>query len=309
MRSKIIILLKILFSCLLIAFLVFDESIKLSLLFKNFFLHLDKLFISILLIFLSIIIGSYRWYLILKVFKVNINLYTVFKITYIGNLFNSLLLGGYGGDAFRAYYIYKITNKKKITSLVTVLIDRIIGVIGLFLVIFFFVFQVDGSLKLLLQTVELIRVKYIIIFIFILIVFFFFLYLYLIQKFQDFKEIIKKFIEYLVNNIFVFFISINLSIFIFLTVNFVAFLLSKYLFGFDINLEVIFISNSIASFANIIPITPGGLGVGEYSFSTVIKVLIKNQELVGIVNIFIMFRLLNVITSLPSLYFFFSYKK
>jgi uncharacterized membrane protein YbhN (UPF0104 family) len=130
---------------------------------------------------------------------------------------------------------------------------------------------------------------------------------YLIHKLSDFKKI-KKFLGYFRKNIFIFFIIINLSILIFLTVNFIAFLLSKYLFKFNINIEEIFISNTIAIFSSIIPITPEGLGIGEYSFSAITKILAGNQELKGLENVFLMHRLLNIVATLPALYYFYNYK-
>jgi uncharacterized protein (TIRG00374 family) len=307
-EKNVVIFFKIFISLLLISYLIFDESIKLSLLFNSSFLHDGKLLILILIIFLTIIIGAYRWYLILKVFKFDISLYKVFKITYIGNLFNNLLLGGYGGDALRVHYICKASDKKKLTLFATVLIDRIIGAIGLFFVGFFFIFQIDGGLKFLIQIIELINVKYTIILLLILILIVFFFNFYLIPKISNFKKKITKFIEYLKRNIFTFLITINLSILIFLIVNFIAFFLSKYLFKFNINIEEIFISNTMAIFSSMIPITPGGLGIGEYSFSEVTKMLAGNQELKGIANVFLMHRLLNIFATLPALYFFFNYK-
>jgi glycosyltransferase 2 family protein len=113
-EKKVVIFFKIVISLVLISYLIFDESIKLSLLFNSLFLHNGKLLILILIIFLTIIIGAYRWYLILKVFKFDISLYKVFKITYIGNFFNNLLLGGYGGDALRIHYICKASDKKNL---------------------------------------------------------------------------------------------------------------------------------------------------------------------------------------------------
>lgn len=307
-EKKAVIFFKIVISLLLISYLIFDESIKLSLLLDSFFLFKVELLMLILIIFFTILIGAYRWYLILKVFNFDISLYKVFKITYIGNFFNNLILGGYGGDALRIHYICKASDKKKLTLFATVLIDRIIGAIGLFFVGFFFIFQIDGSLKFLIQIIELINVKYIIILLLILVLIVFFFNFYLIPKISNLKKKITRFIEYLKRNIFTFFITINFSILIFLIVNFIAFLLSKYLFKFNINIEEIFISNTMAIFSSMLPITPGGLGIGEYSFSVVTKMLAGNQELRGIANVFLMHRLLNIFATLPALYYFFNYK-
>ncbi len=88
-------------------------------------------------------------------------------------------------------------------------------------------------------------------------------------------------------------------------VNFIAFLFSKDLFKFNINIEKIFISNTIAIFLSIILITPSGLGIGEYSFSAATNALTGNQVLKGTANVFLMHRLLNTVASPAGTLLFF----
>jgi uncharacterized protein (TIRG00374 family) len=246
--------------------------------------------------------------LILKIFKFNINYYKVFKITYIGNLFNSLLLGGYGGDALRVYYIYNATNEKKLTLSLTVLIDRIFGFVGLCIIAGYSIFQTDSGISLLYQFLNLIKLNHILTILLIFTVTLGLFYFFVLQKYKNYNNKIKKFYKYFKKNKANFSILIILSILIFLIVNFVAFLLSKHFFGFKLNIDQIFISNSISNFANAIPLTPGGIGIGEYFFSQTIKIVADNSELFGIGNVVILFRLLNIIASLPSFYYFFLYK-
>ena len=64
--------------------------------------------------------------------KFNIELKKVLEITYISCFFNSIFLGGFGGDFLRAYYIYNSSKTNKIKLSFSVLIDRFIGFVGLF---------------------------------------------------------------------------------------------------------------------------------------------------------------------------------
>jgi glycosyltransferase 2 family protein len=308
MNKKLIIFFKIIVFLILILYLVSNETIKLDILFNNLFLQYQIILISILLIFISILIGSFRWYLILKIFKFNINYYKVFKITYIGNFFNSLLLGGYGGDALRVYYIYNATNEKKLVLSSTVLIDRIFGLVGLCIIAGYFIFQTNDGINLMYLFLNFIKIDNIFLIILIFTLGLGLFYIFLLQKYNNLKNKIKKFYRYFRRNISMFFILIILSILIFLIVNFVAFLLSKHLLGFELSIDQIFLSNSISNLANAIPLTPGGIGIGEYFFSQTIKIITQNSELFGLANVIILFRLLNIVTSLPSIYYFLIYK-
>ncbi len=77
------------------------------------------------------IVATVRIYLLTKAHEIKISFTALLKNLYIGFLFNPILMGSTGGDIVRSYYLTKETSDK--TKIVTVLfLDRFIGVISMF---------------------------------------------------------------------------------------------------------------------------------------------------------------------------------
>lgn len=77
-------------------------------------------------------IGGYRIYTLFKAYDdVKISFFTQVKIFLIGLFFNNFMLGSTGGDVMRAYYLSKRTAHKKTEVIATVFLDRIIGVLSM----------------------------------------------------------------------------------------------------------------------------------------------------------------------------------
>ena len=106
----------------------FDFSL-ISNLVNNFALNITLIFLTII----TIILGGYRWYLILKSFDVKITLRKTLKIQYIASFFNNVLFGTIGGDILKVHYVIKHSNNNKLRNNLTILIDRVFGLIGLFI--------------------------------------------------------------------------------------------------------------------------------------------------------------------------------
>ncbi len=87
------------------------------------------------LLFLACLtIGAIRWKLILEAQGLRISWTRSLCIYFIGHFFNSFMFGATGGDVARAYYAAKETHHKKTEAVATVIIDRVIGMLALFLV-------------------------------------------------------------------------------------------------------------------------------------------------------------------------------
>lgn len=103
----------------------------------DFLSHLNQVtlldyFYCFLLLTTIEIIGGYRIYTLFKTYDdVNISFFTQFKIFLIGLFFNNFMLGSTGGDVVRAYYLSKRTAHKKTEVVATVFLDRIIGVLSM----------------------------------------------------------------------------------------------------------------------------------------------------------------------------------
>ena len=61
-------------------------------------------------------------------------------------------------------------------------------------------------------------------------------------------------------------------------------------------------------FLSAIPISPGGIGIGEVTFVFINENLF-NTYINNLTNVIVYFRLIVFITSLPGIFFFINYKK
>jgi uncharacterized protein (TIRG00374 family) len=75
----------------------------------------------------SFLLASVRWLLLLKVQEIVLPLRVVMALTFIGQFFNSFLLGTTGGDVIRTLYIIRYAPSKKTHAVLSILMDRAIG--------------------------------------------------------------------------------------------------------------------------------------------------------------------------------------
>jgi uncharacterized protein (TIRG00374 family) len=78
-----------------------------------------------------LLLGVLRWHIILKVHGLALPLGRTVEISLIAHFFNSFLLGSVGGDLFKAYYAARETHHKKVEAVVTVAVDRVIGLFSM----------------------------------------------------------------------------------------------------------------------------------------------------------------------------------
>lgn len=71
-----------------------------------------------------------RWRQLLYVQNVRLSVGVVLRLMWLGLFFNLFLIGAVGGDLIKAYYVSKHTASRA-ESVITVLVDRIIGLLGL----------------------------------------------------------------------------------------------------------------------------------------------------------------------------------
>ncbi len=89
------------------------------------------LILSALLMGATVMTGVLRWQIVLRVHGLDMPLWRTTQISFIAHFFNSFLLGSVGGDVLKAYYVARETHHKKTEAVVTVLVDRIIGMFSL----------------------------------------------------------------------------------------------------------------------------------------------------------------------------------
>lgn len=76
-----------------------------------------------------------RWSVLMRVLLVNIPFATAFRLHLLGIFYNNCLPTSVGGDLLRAWYVTTHTHKK-LEAALSVLVDRIIGLIGMLIMAF-----------------------------------------------------------------------------------------------------------------------------------------------------------------------------
>ena len=306
---KILSIFKLIIIFIAFYYLFTNDSFDFNQLFKKEYFENIEIFIFVaILISSTYLIGSLRWWLILKSLNYKVKFKEIIQITYIGAFFNNVLFGAYGGDLVKGYYIYKFTNNS-FRSTFTILLDRSIGFIGLFIIGIFSFISIFGNNFDLSSYQNSISI--IILFIFLLIFFF-----YLINKVR-YKYIslkLNKFLDslfiYIINNKFNFLIYIFLSVILFMIVHYGVYLISDYIFYFNIGIEKIFFLNFFTTIINAIPLTPGGIGLGELTFIKTNELFfLKEAYIKNLANIIVLYRLINLFICLPGAVIYIFQKK
>ena len=76
------------------------------------------------------LIGSVRWYLLMKVRGLPVTFAKTFRLTMVGVFFNICMPGSTGGDLMKAYYAAKGSGQRTV-AVMTVVVDRVCGLLGL----------------------------------------------------------------------------------------------------------------------------------------------------------------------------------
>lgn len=82
---------------------------------------------SVVLVGIVLLLGILRWGMVLKVHGLQLPFSRAAEISFVAHFFNSFLLGSTGGDLMKAYYAARETHHKKTESVVTVFVDRLVG--------------------------------------------------------------------------------------------------------------------------------------------------------------------------------------
>jgi uncharacterized protein (TIRG00374 family) len=77
-------------------------------------------------------LGIIRWQMILRVQGLELKYSRATSIFFVGMFFNAFLLGSTGGDVIKAWYVAHETHHKKAEAVATVVVDRLIGLLALF---------------------------------------------------------------------------------------------------------------------------------------------------------------------------------
>jgi glycosyltransferase 2 family protein len=97
--------------------------------------NLQLMVVAVFFYTMNFVIGGVRWYGINKALGLGSSLNFCIRIFFVGGFFSQFLVGGgYGGDVYRIWVLVRRTGQR-LTSFMTVFIDRASGFVGAIIVI------------------------------------------------------------------------------------------------------------------------------------------------------------------------------
>ncbi|MEO6435349.1 MAG: lysylphosphatidylglycerol synthase transmembrane domain-containing protein [Tepidisphaeraceae bacterium] len=95
--------------------------------------HADRSYLlaAIAIFPLTFLLTGLRWHLLLTAVAIHIGAAKAFVINMVGAFYNTFLPGSTGGDVIKAVYAARLAPDHRTRAVMTVLIDRVIGLLGL----------------------------------------------------------------------------------------------------------------------------------------------------------------------------------
>ncbi len=243
--EKYSLLVKLIFLSLFvyIIFRTVDIGESLSLLLEvNYFI-----LIPIFLYIPALILATYKWKLVL-----NYNFFELFKLYWISNFFSTFLPSTIGGDGYKVLRLGNELGRKKV--LISVLIDRVTGLLGVLILAAILSFTVIPVLELQISFVNIVVISFFAVLFFILSVFFEIKTIIISKYITRFKydEKISWNKVFLVSLLYPILGAISLWTYL-------------YMFGYPINPLLILEFYLLIQIISMIPVSINALGIYELS--------------------------------------------
>jgi uncharacterized protein (TIRG00374 family) len=313
-RGKWIILLKCILAGLILMLLVKTSQLNLHLL-TNITRHTGLFASFILIIFTIVFITAWRWHLLSDVQQISLGLTKTIKPAYIAGAFNTLLPGSVGGDFIRCHYVCQRIPERKSSILLTIFFDRLIGLIGILSTLclagLLHISYIAGQPKLITMLLILLTgCVGLITFIMSLMLIppRFSLSAWLRQCFAanaivlriaTYLEVFQQYripTKVLVKSVI---ISIIVEYLLVMGLLIIAAMIGMPLLDFS---QVV-LALGMTLLVSVIPVTPGGIGVGEMAFANIL-LLFNPGSMIAYATIFLAYRLLSMVAYLPALLFY-----
>lgn len=298
-------------------------AIVLRILFKSGYIHVELLgqlvkrpiFITgiICLLVLAFPLCALRWYFLLRIQGIYLRYIRVFKVYYLSTFLGLFLPGAVGGDAIRITLGSTLLPKQKVVLALSVFIDRLIGAISLFsltiiaLIIFLVQNRSRYGVDVLFISVGIVLIALLISFLSVRI---FSTKLRYISRTRDWQK--GNFVQRLIANITESIIlyrncprqlalCLSLSLVVHVSRLLVIYILAISMGMGGVNVVTYVLAGSMSLLANFIPITPGGIGIGEAAFAQIIGTLamVNRQGAYGTVILAI--RALDAVLLFPAI--------
>lgn len=313
-KRHLLSLIKILLAAFLLYFLIHSSRIKMGLIIA--LLHQPVILLQVMICFLmAILAGVWRLHLLMIAREIKLGFNQCFFATYVGSAFSNFLPSSMGGDVIKLFYIYKQVPQNKSEVTLVLFSDRLLGFMGIFALL---LLVTATHLSMLDKQPSLMHLIWLCnLFCLGLLVGFFFI-IRLIKRFQLSVWLEKIISAYrwisILNSFFKTLIHFNLEkivitkcLLLSIIIQFlmtISIVLIAHMMGFPSILFSHFIlAVGIIQIVNLIPLTPGGIGIGEFAFANVLLLLNPGIN-AAYATIYFAYRLISMLVYLPAVLLF-----
>jgi len=296
---------------LILYLLIHYSQLKLEL-FKSLFNNFYTLTLVFFLLYLMVYFSAWRWFRLNTTQNINHSFRYTILPTYLGIAYNYILPGNIGGDFYRLYYLIKKFPAQKSQAIISIFTDRLCGLLGILVIIFslspYYLLTLAKN-----TTMSFFLVSYDFFFILgiimVPILFFASDKFNLAKKMETFipKRISESFISLgeainiYKNAKLIILESIFASIITQLTLLITVVMISEMMDLKSISSLDFMLALAFAQIANLLPLTPGGLGIGEAAFANII-LLLNPATSVGYGTVFLALRFVSILAYLPGVF-------
>lgn len=306
-KRHIVLLIKILLAASLIIFLLSNGSLDFRSI-ERVSSRLDLFFPALLCLFAGIVISGLRWWILLEITGNRIHLSTVLSLQLMGSFFSTWLPGAAGGDAVRGIQIFRLLDSGRSTALLSIITDRVFALLGLISIAAcasLFLPAVLASNAAMIRYVDLTKILGLGIGVLIVLMLAVF---WIIVRFSLLEYVpprIRHYLNPIVATVRMYkkkwptlvlcwAISILAS-----GIVVIGIILIAAIFPFAADPFVSAIAGVFGNVFSAIPITPGGLGVGESIFDKICTVL--SGRIAPFATIYFTFRVGMLIANIPGM--------
>ena len=264
---------------------------------------------SLLCLFAGIVLGGVRWWMLLRISGHNFRFLPCLKLQLFGSFFNIYLPGAAGGDLIRGAYIYRMIGKDKgrYGALFSIFVDRLFALLGLILsgiVIISYMILTETSTQGVEQYIRLTLILLVLMPVGIAVGF---LAVHLVSRLRIFKampvriqhtvhvaiNMVKSYAKEWPTMLFCALLSLISSGTVIMGIVFISMS-----FPFSTSIQITAIAGVFGNIFSAIPITPGGIGVGESIFASICRKLSGNMD--AFATIYLAFRIQMFIVNIPG---------
>jgi uncharacterized protein (TIRG00374 family) len=83
------------------------------------------------------VLVAVRWWLLLRALSIHTEVWTAIKLFFLGLFYSNVMPSSVGGDLLRAWYVTKHAPNKKVEAVLSIFVDRAVGLTGTFVIAVF----------------------------------------------------------------------------------------------------------------------------------------------------------------------------